>query len=78
VKTSGYEAAVRPVPPSGKDNERVFKGLLGMDDERYRALVERKSSTDHQWGARPTGRARFSSARPPHEHEDGGRDPQPL
>jgi benzylsuccinate CoA-transferase BbsF subunit len=40
VKTSGYEAAVRPGPAIGQDNERVFKGLLGMDNERYRALVD--------------------------------------
>jgi benzylsuccinate CoA-transferase BbsF subunit len=40
VKNSGYEAAVRPGPAMGQDNERVFKGLLGMDEQRYRALVE--------------------------------------
>ena len=40
VKTSGFEAAVAPGPAIGRDNERVFKGLLGIDDARYRALVE--------------------------------------
>jgi benzylsuccinate CoA-transferase BbsF subunit len=40
VKTSGFEAAVRPGPAMGQDNEHVFKGLLGIEDARYRALVE--------------------------------------
>jgi benzylsuccinate CoA-transferase BbsF subunit len=40
VKTSGFEPAVRPGPAMGQDNEHVFMGLLGLDDARYRALVE--------------------------------------
>lgn len=39
VKNSGYEAAVSPGPVIGQDNERVFKGILGMEDERYQQLV---------------------------------------
>ena len=40
VKTSGFDPAIRPGPAMGQDNEHVFKGLLGLDDARYRALVE--------------------------------------
>jgi benzylsuccinate CoA-transferase BbsF subunit len=40
VKTSRSDIEVRTGPRIGQDNERVFKGLLGMDDARYRALVE--------------------------------------
>ncbi|MEX0799932.1 MAG: CoA transferase [Dehalococcoidia bacterium] len=40
VKTSRTEAAVRPGPMIGQDNERVFKGLLGLDDERFQRLVQ--------------------------------------
>jgi benzylsuccinate CoA-transferase BbsF subunit len=40
VKTSRTEANVRPGPVLGQDNERVFKGLLGLSEERYRELVE--------------------------------------
>jgi benzylsuccinate CoA-transferase BbsF subunit len=40
VKTSGFEPAVRPGPAMGQDNERVFRGLLGLDEQRYRSLVE--------------------------------------
>jgi benzylsuccinate CoA-transferase BbsF subunit len=40
VKTSGFEAAVRPGPAMGQDNEHVFKGLLGMTPERYQALID--------------------------------------
>jgi benzylsuccinate CoA-transferase BbsF subunit len=39
VKTSRSEPAVRPGPAMGQDNERVFRGLLGLSEERYRALV---------------------------------------
>jgi benzylsuccinate CoA-transferase BbsF subunit len=39
VKTSGFDAPVRPGPWMGQDNERVFKELLGIDSERYDALV---------------------------------------
>lgn len=42
VKTSGFEPAIRPGPMIGQDNERVFKGLLGLTAEQYQALVERK------------------------------------
>lgn len=40
VKTSRTRADVRPGPAMGQDNEHVFRGLLGMSDERYRQLVD--------------------------------------
>ncbi len=40
VKTSRSEIEVRTGPRIGQDNEKVFKGLLGIDDGRYRQLVE--------------------------------------
>jgi len=40
VKTSGFEPAVRPGPAMGQDNDYVFKELLGLEDARYRQLVE--------------------------------------
>src|SRR6185503_15224550 len=43
VKTSRTPAAVRTGPMIGQDNERVFKGLLGMDDARYQHLVDAKT-----------------------------------
>jgi len=39
VKTSRSQIEVRTGPRIGQDNERVFKGLLGMDPARYDALV---------------------------------------
>ena len=42
VKTSRTEVDVKPGPWLGQDNERVFKEILGMDDERYQQLVEQK------------------------------------
>ena len=39
VKTSVSEASVAPGPYIGQDNERVFRDLLGMPEERYRELV---------------------------------------
>lgn len=42
VKTSKTEASVKPGPWVGQDNERVFKGVLGMDEERYNRLIEEK------------------------------------
>jgi benzylsuccinate CoA-transferase BbsF subunit len=42
VKTSRTEANVRTGPMMGQDNERVFKGLLGIPDDRYRRLVEER------------------------------------
>jgi benzylsuccinate CoA-transferase BbsF subunit len=42
VKTSRTEAVVKPGPWIGQDNERVFKEILGMDDERYQQLIEEK------------------------------------
>ncbi|HJO24637.1 MAG: CoA transferase [Myxococcota bacterium] len=42
VKTSRFEANVQPGPAIGRDNEYVFKELLGVSDERYRQLVEEK------------------------------------
>jgi len=40
VKTSGVEPPIRPGPMMGQDNERVFKGLLGMSADEYRRLVD--------------------------------------
>jgi benzylsuccinate CoA-transferase BbsF subunit len=40
VKTSRSEIEVRTGPRIGQDNEKVFKGLLGMDPARYEALVQ--------------------------------------
>lgn len=42
VKTSRTEAAVRPGPMIGQDNEFVFRDILGLSEERYRDLVERQ------------------------------------
>ena len=42
VKTSRTEADVKPGPWLGQDNERVFKEVLGMDEERYQKLIEEK------------------------------------
>jgi benzylsuccinate CoA-transferase BbsF subunit len=42
VKTSRTEADVRPGPAIGQDNDRVFKDLLGLPEDRYRALVEQQ------------------------------------
>ena len=39
VKLSATPVEVAPGPLLGRDNERVFKGLLGLSDERYRRLV---------------------------------------
>jgi crotonobetainyl-CoA:carnitine CoA-transferase CaiB-like acyl-CoA transferase len=40
VKTSRTQAAVSPGPRIGRDNERVFRKLLGIPEERYHQLVE--------------------------------------
>lgn len=40
VKNSRTPARVEPGPAIGRDNERVFRGLLGLSDPRYRELVE--------------------------------------
>ncbi len=40
VKLSKSEAAVRTGPMIGQDNEHVFRELLGIPEDRYRALVE--------------------------------------
>jgi benzylsuccinate CoA-transferase BbsF subunit len=42
VKTSGFEAAVRPGPAIGQDNDHVFKNILGLSETKYQELVERK------------------------------------
>lgn len=42
VKCSRSEPCVRPGPARGCDNERVFKGLLGLTEARYRDLIERQ------------------------------------
>jgi benzylsuccinate CoA-transferase BbsF subunit len=40
VKTSRSEVDVEPGPALGRNNDHVFKGLLGISEERYRRLVE--------------------------------------
>jgi len=40
VKMSRTPASVRPGPWIGQDNERVFRGLLGLDEDRYQALAK--------------------------------------
>jgi len=40
VKLSRSAVEVRTGPRIGQDNERVFRGILGMPEERYRALVD--------------------------------------
>ena len=40
VKMSASDVAVDPGPVIGRDNEHVFKNLLGLEESRYRALVE--------------------------------------
>ncbi|HXG42427.1 MAG TPA: CoA transferase [Dehalococcoidia bacterium] len=40
VKLSDSQPQVRPGPMIGQDNERVFKGLLGMSDEEFQRLVK--------------------------------------
>ncbi len=42
VKTSRSRVEVRPGPRIGQDNERVFRGLLGLADDEYRRLVDEK------------------------------------
>ncbi len=42
VKTSRTEADVKPGPIIGQDNDRVFKELLGLPEERYRQLIEQE------------------------------------
>lgn len=42
VKMSRSPIEVRTGPQIGQDNERVFKGLLGIGDERYQSLVTEK------------------------------------
>jgi benzylsuccinate CoA-transferase BbsF subunit len=40
VKTSRSRADVQPGPMIGRDNERVFRGLLGLPEAEYRRLVD--------------------------------------
>jgi benzylsuccinate CoA-transferase BbsF subunit len=40
VKTSRTEARVEPGPAMGRDNEFVFRELLGLPEDHYRQLVE--------------------------------------
>lgn len=40
VKMSRTEPDVRPGPYIGQDNDRVFKEILGLSDERYRQLID--------------------------------------
>jgi benzylsuccinate CoA-transferase BbsF subunit len=39
VKTSRTEASVNPGPIIGQDNDRVFKEILQMPEERYQELI---------------------------------------
>jgi benzylsuccinate CoA-transferase BbsF subunit len=39
VKTSAFDADIKPGPVIGQDNERVFKEILAMSGERYDQLV---------------------------------------
>jgi benzylsuccinate CoA-transferase BbsF subunit len=40
VKTSRTEADVQPGPRMGRDNDVVFKRILGLAEERYRQLID--------------------------------------
>jgi benzylsuccinate CoA-transferase BbsF subunit len=40
VKTSRTEPDVQPGPRMGRDNDFVFKELLGVEEDRYRQLVD--------------------------------------
>jgi hypothetical protein len=40
VKTSRTRVDVRPGPAIGRDNDHVFRTLLGIPEDRYRQLVE--------------------------------------
>lgn len=40
VKTSRTQPDVRPGPAIGQDNDYVFRELLGLPEERYRALID--------------------------------------
>ena len=42
VKTSRSEPDVRPGPVIGQDNEKVFRNILGLSEERYNDLVARQ------------------------------------
>lgn len=42
VKMSRTPPDVRPGPRIGQDNDHVFRDILGLSEERYRDLVERK------------------------------------
>ena len=39
VKTSRTEAKINPGPIIGQDNDRVFKEILQMSEERYQELI---------------------------------------
>ncbi len=39
VKTSRTEPRIEPGPRMGRDNDHVFRELLGLSEERYRQLV---------------------------------------
>ena len=40
VKTSRSEADVQPGPAIGRDNDHVFKEILGLNEKRYRGLIK--------------------------------------
>ena len=42
VKLSHSPVTVKPGPVIGQDNDHVFKNILGLSEERYADLVERK------------------------------------
>ncbi len=42
MKSNKFEAAVRPGPMIGQDNDYVFRELLELPEDRYRDLIERE------------------------------------
>ena len=42
VKASRTPAEVKPGPWIGQDNERVFRDILGMEEQRYQRLIDEK------------------------------------
>ena len=40
VKTSKTEPNVQPGPAIGRDNDLVFKEILGLEEKRYRRLID--------------------------------------
>lgn len=42
VKLSNAQANVNPGPAIGQDNDHVFRNILGLEEQRYQALLEAK------------------------------------